>query len=147
MDYNTIKKLLDKYWEGETSVQEETQLKRYFNGANVADELKQFQSLFTYFEQSGQQTSKQNFDHLDTTAARSLIPQRLMVAASILLLVVAGFTYNFTETPVEDPALMADTYKDPKVAYEEAKAALMLISTKLNKGINKTTETVRKVRE
>jgi len=150
MDYNTIKELLDKYWEGETNLEEEQVLKNYFNSANVATDLEQFKPLFVYFKEEKKLTSKQNFGQLtEVSRARPLIPKWLMAAASILLLIVGGLSYYNSNTITrveEDPKLIADTYKDPQEAYKEAKAALMLISKGLNKGITKTKDGVKKAK-
>ena len=51
MDYKNINNLLEKYWEGESSLQEEETLKQYFNHGTVAPELEQYQSLFQYFKE------------------------------------------------------------------------------------------------
>ena len=40
---NNIKKLLEKYFEGETSIAEEQQLKEYFNSGKVAEEFLPYQ--------------------------------------------------------------------------------------------------------
>ena len=45
-----IKALLDKYWEGDTSLEEELQLHLYFNQSKVDPALKTFQPLFDYFK-------------------------------------------------------------------------------------------------
>ena len=157
MDYNTIKRLLDKYWEGETSLSEEQLLKDYFNGNHVAPNLEQYKVLFIYFGKAEQKQSKQTFKELkkEGTTIRRLIPPQWVAAASVVLIAAASFLdyINFqgdpieTDTVVNENLLAEDTYKDPEEAYKEAKAALMLISKGLNKGIEKTKEGVRKVKK
>ena len=51
MDYKNINHLLEKYWEGETSLQEEITLQQYFTQDKVAPELEQYQSLFQFFKE------------------------------------------------------------------------------------------------
>ena len=51
MDYNNIKQILEKYWEGETSLQEENLLHEYFNSDDVVEELKDVQPMFQYFKE------------------------------------------------------------------------------------------------
>jgi hypothetical protein len=150
MDYNKVKELLDKYWEGETTLEEEQVLKNYFNSTNVAADFEQFKPLFVYFKKEKSLTSKQSFVHLtQLSRVRPLIPKWLMAAASILLFIVGGLSYNYDTvlTVKEDTKLIADTYKDPQEAYKEAKAALMLISKGLNKGITKTKDGVKKAKD
>ena len=73
------------------------------------------------------------------------------VAASILILLMAGtFFYvnqnNSNSTVFAADEMVKDTYKNPEKAYEEAKAALFLISKGLNKGMKKTKEGVMKAK-
>lgn len=154
MDCKNIKALLDKYWEGETSLEEEQVLRRYFNEEQVAKDLEAFRPLFLYLKQEKQQSSTQSFEQLvQPTNVRFLWLKTAIAAASIVLvLLLGGLVYQENNRPAhklaaENSALAKDTYKDPEQAYQEAKAALLLISKGLNKGINKTTEGVNKVRK
>lgn len=154
MDCKNIKALLDKYWEGETSLEEEQVLRRYFNEEKVAKDLEAFRPLFLYLKQEKQQSSTQSFEQLvQPTNVRFLWLKTAIAAASIVLvLLLGGLVYQENNRPAhklaaENSALAKDTYKDPEQAYQEAKAALLLISKGLNKGINKTTEGVNKVRK
>lgn len=155
MDCNHIKKLLEKYWEGESSIAEEQELKNYFNGDNIADELKEFQPLFAYLKKEKELTSKQDFSNLEKTSTGTekalpflFILKWMAAAASIIFLMTMGLNYykNSTIETKEDPKLIADTYKNPDQAYQEAKAALLLISKTLNKGMDKGKEGIVKVK-
>lgn len=154
MDCKNIKALLDKYWEGETSLEEEQVLRRYFNEEQVAKDLEAFRPLFLYLKQEKQQSSTQSFEQLvQPTNVRFLwLKTAIAVASIVLVLLLGGLVYQENNRPAhklaaENTALAKDTYKDPEQAYQEAKAALLLISKGLNKGINKTTEGVNKVRK
>jgi hypothetical protein len=46
---NEIKKMLDAYFAGETTQEQEESLRIYFTSADVEEELKQYQPLFVYF--------------------------------------------------------------------------------------------------
>ena len=59
MALNKIEQLLEKYFEGETSIAEEQVLKEYFNTENVAPHLEMHKPLFCYF--SDAKTDKMNF--------------------------------------------------------------------------------------
>lgn len=48
MDYKYINQLLERYWAGETSLEEEQILRLFFSQPNVPDELKQYRCLFIY---------------------------------------------------------------------------------------------------
>ena len=53
MDYNNIEQLLERYWQCETSVEEEAQLRHFFTQEEVPAHLLRYKSLFEY--QKGQQ--------------------------------------------------------------------------------------------
>ena len=51
MDFNRIEELLAKYWECDTSLQEEEELKKFFNSQEVPEHLMAYKSLFIYYEE------------------------------------------------------------------------------------------------
>ena len=51
-----IDNLLEKYWEGETSVEDEKVLKQYFKSSDVEEEHAAFKDLFVFFENVSQIT-------------------------------------------------------------------------------------------
>lgn len=46
MDYKYINQLLDRYWKGETSLEEEEILRAFFSQDELPAELKPYQALF-----------------------------------------------------------------------------------------------------
>ena len=52
-----IDAILEKYWNAETSLDEEAQLRAYFTGDEVASKHEQFKDMFTFFEVSGSRKS------------------------------------------------------------------------------------------
>jgi HEAT repeats len=49
METKRIEQLLEKYWEGETSIAEERELKDYFKRKDIPAHLKAYQAQFVYF--------------------------------------------------------------------------------------------------
>lgn len=134
MDSNRIEELLQKYWNCETSLEEEKQLRDYFQRPDVPDHFKETANLFRYFEQQ-KNTSVQDIaldgvimqDH-NTGRTRKLVYNSLRIAAGVAVLVVAGwFIQRETKTDTT-AAVLVDTYDDPKLAFEETKKALKMIS-------------------
>lgn len=134
MALDRIEKLLEKYFEAETSIAEEKELKDYFASLNVAPHLEQYKPIFGYAVQAKQE---------QFTATIPLIPNRrdkkrniavwLSVAASVVVLLSVGlFTFNHYNQPISGDL---GTYDDPEVAYRETQKALALISKSVNKGI------------
>lgn len=48
MDYKYIEQLLDSYWKGQTSLEEEKILKAFFSQKDIPAKLKMYQPLFVY---------------------------------------------------------------------------------------------------
>jgi hypothetical protein len=48
MDYKYIKQLSDRYWKGETTLEEENILKTFFSQKDVPAELMKYRDLFIY---------------------------------------------------------------------------------------------------
>lgn len=48
MDYKYIEQLLDSYWNGETSLEEENILRTFFSQDNIPGNLLKYQDLFVY---------------------------------------------------------------------------------------------------
>ena len=57
-----MKNLIEKYLNGETTLQEEAELKAYFNSGQVDDSLKEYEPLFQFFEQEKQLELSADFD-------------------------------------------------------------------------------------
>ncbi len=123
--------LLEKYFEGETSIDEENELKEYFSSSNVAPDFEQYRPLFRYFTEAREQKFTNNV---------SLISKKpkalwLSIAASVVVLIgVGAYTYfNSMETEKESKEL--GTYDDPEEAFEATQKALAMLSTNVNVGV------------
>ena len=62
MDYNNIANLIDQYFVGETSLQEEQLLKDYFSQDNIDPKLAHFKPLFDYLEEEASIALDEQFD-------------------------------------------------------------------------------------
>lgn len=56
MDYKYIEQLIERYWECETSQQEEDILRAFFAQDDVPASLARYKSLFVYEQQQKEQT-------------------------------------------------------------------------------------------
>ena len=61
MDYKYINQLLDRYWEGKTTLEEEQILRSFFSQLCVPEELAKYRPLFAY-EQTEQKTDRLSDD-------------------------------------------------------------------------------------
>ena len=128
MEFNKIESLIEKYFQGETSIAEEQELKAYFSSQNVLPHLEQYKPLFGYFANAKEQKLSQEV--MPKTKKRNL--GWLSVAASVVVLLGIGtFAYLNTETATQD----LGTYDNPEVAFAATQKALALLSNHVNVGI------------
>jgi len=151
-DIQYVKKLLDAFYDGTTSLDEEKILRQYFSGKDVPEELEVEQKIFCelFSAQGGYDFSslEQKLDSLieqledkEKSHIQSFPPKLksiinwkwiTSVAASVLIILCTGiYFYNQNNTHK-----MIDTYSNPKEAYAETQKALTLVSSKLNKGFD-----------
>ena len=133
MEFNKIEDLLEKYFQGETSIAEEKELKNYFSSPNVAQHLEQYKPMFGYFSQVKEQKSTQTIPL--KTKKRNVA--WLSVAASVVVLLGVG-TYFYVSEKNAAPALAQTelgTYDDPEEALAATQKALALLSSNVNVGI------------
>lgn len=130
MEFNKIEILLEKYFEGETSIAEENELKDYFSSPNVAQHLEQYQSLFGYFSVA----KDQKFAHEVPLHSKKRKVAWLSIAASVVVLLGIG-TYAYFNANVVRENQELGTYDDPKVAFEATQKALAMLSSHVNVGV------------
>ena len=130
MALDKIENLLEKYFEAETSIVEEKELKDYFTSSDVAQHLEQYKPIFSYVVQAKQEKFRATIP-LNTVKRKRVV--WLSVAASVVVLLGVGlFTFNNYNKQKSDDL---GTYDDPEVAFIETQKALVMISESVNKGI------------
>jgi hypothetical protein len=136
MDSSKIDELLNRYWECETSLEEEQQLREYFDGSYIPERHKEAAALFRYFAHNKKKSlNEEGFEpalfHRAKDPGRGKVVQlvfnTMRIAAGVAVLMVAIWFVR-KEIRKSDPVAVEDTYSDPKLAFEETKKALMMIS-------------------
>lgn len=130
MELDKIELLIEKYFQGETSIAEENELKSYFSSPDVAQHLEQYKPMFGFFAQAKEQQYKAI---APLKAKKRTLVAWLSIAASVVVLLGVGtFAYlNYNDQQSQD----LGTYDDPEVAFRETQKALALISEHVNTGI------------
>ena len=160
MEFNNINQLLDKYWEGETSLQEEETLKQYFQNGKVAQEHRQFQALFQFFKEEQDVMISDDFEkrllqkienepQAKVRKLKWMSSIRTIAAVGIILLGSLFIFNQINKTKAVDP--VADRFSeyeitDEKEAYEATKAALLLLSGKIKKGTSKASKGLTEIK-
>lgn len=122
-ELNKIQAILEKYWEGESSIEEERQLKAYFASGTVDEQLRKYAPMFQAFREE---------QAVQLTKAK-IVPIRPQMywaaAASVAILLAVGAWWLFSKPDVApivaDKALpleQLDTAKMPAVVEPEIKA-------------------------
>ncbi|NMC37300.1 MAG: hypothetical protein GYA41_03135 [Bacteroidales bacterium] len=140
MNTDEVKKLLEKYYTGDSSVDEELILKEFFSREEVHGDLEAERDIFCYFLQSsGMPLPSGGFtdriiaavDNEDIRLKRSgkLRIFRIVTGIAASLLIIAGSYLYFNYRNDQ-----SDTYSDPELAYNEAIKILIDVSARLNRG-------------
>ena len=136
-----VRSLIDKYWKGDSTPEEERFLKEHFTREEGYDENEQL--LFAYLnEKSREAIDEEDFDQNILNKVKEgktfhFSIRRIkvwQVAAAILVLFAIGTILRYEKPQPVHEAVITDTYEDPEKAFEETKKALMLISEKMNTG-------------
>ena len=127
MELDRIENLIEKYFEGETTIAEEKELQTYFSSEDVAQHLDQYKAMFGYFASAKEQKFEQKIPFL--AIKRNLA--WLSIAASIVVLLGMFTFYNYNMNQNQD----LGTFDDPQKAFEETQKALNLLSKNVNVGV------------
>ncbi len=156
MDYNS---LLEKYWEGETSLEEEKMLRVYFNSTDVAPDLILYKPFFLYQKVEQEKTLSDNFEQellakieleekpiVKINRKQNVTYYLYRIAAALALLF--GVWFLFKPVVIETEQIAAvdeDTFDDPEEAFNELKSALLLVSRNFEKGKSESMKGVIKI--
>ena len=147
MDLKKAEVLVEKYYNGETSPEEELQLREFFRTAeNVPEHLMPDKELFSLYSKAADEEVPvdgfmKNLERvIDSQSVTSLSARKSVmywisgIAAGIALLLTSYFL--LVNNPFTDDRRQAlkDTYENPQLAYEETQKVLLYISQKMNKG-------------
>lgn len=134
--------ILEKYWNGETSVQEENVLKAYFKSGKVSDNHIAFADLFSFFDEQAQITfddSRSKDDKKDSPKTGQIISifykKWVYAAAAASVLIIASvFVIKNFNTETNQPAYTSvHEIEDPEEALRVTKEALAMVSKKFRK--------------
>jgi len=125
MELARIEQLLETYFEGDTTLQEEATLRAYFSSAEVAPHLQQYQSLFASFAKA----QAESFTREIVLPKENKIASRWWVGVAASLLVAVGVFGFFNQ----EPSLTTEE-KEALAAFEQTREAFKMISQNFNEG-------------
>jgi 3'-phosphoadenosine 5'-phosphosulfate sulfotransferase (PAPS reductase)/FAD synthetase len=141
--------LIEKYYAGETSVQEETELRKYFDTQEVPESQMADRMYFAMLDELSDEKLGDEFDEKLVSRLTEEKPPSTFriwsyrissVAAVILLMLAIWFG-----TDLLQPKQVYGTITDPKLAFAETQKVLDEVSKKMNKGLQPAKKTVEAV--
>ena len=125
MELAKIERILEAYFEGESTLEQEAILRDYFTGTKVAPHLAAYQTLFVGLKASKEEVSEREIS-LPTTSSS---PKRwwISIAASIVIVIgVSSLLMPGDQISQEEQEALA--------AFNKSKETLLLLSKNFNKG-------------
>ncbi len=123
MVLNSIEKLLEKYDNAETTLQEEAQLRAYFSSDDVASHLESYKPLFVYFTNTQQEAFTKDVPL--NTKKKINFYQWISVAAAAVLMFGIMIPQMWS----------SPTYSQEEIElYNKTKNALAFMSSNFNEG-------------
>ncbi len=141
MTLQKIEELIGKYERGETSLEEELELRIFFAKENVPIHLSGYRALFSFYRKAGEEEmadsdfdsrilaiiSEEQIQEPEGRKPRRLYPF-LAAAASMVILFGLYIFLSSRQQP-------RDTFDDPALAYSETKKILLQVADNLNDGV------------
>ncbi len=138
MKEDRLKELLEKYYDGNSTCEEENELKEFFSGKVIFPGYEAEKEIFTHY--SGSELTSmpsagfemkiiRSIEDYENRSRRILYKKRylpLLGAAASIMMIIASWFFIFREKEPED------TFTDPAVAYAQTMKILNHVSMKLN---------------
>lgn len=139
MDWKEIKRLLDQYFEGNTSLKDDQRIRKALQRDDCPSELKAEMEMMNFFSEAKEiQTPKFDYGFIkkEKTNRFRISPYWTGIAASFAL--IAIFFFNQNKFQCEHGEVLAiinnERICDQELAKQQADKALALIAQKLNAG-------------
>ena len=156
MDLKRIKVLLEKYYSGESTLDEEIILREYFNSEAVDSDLLADKDIFLYqLEEDAKNqdmpdisdqlwNTLKGVDKKEVSNVKIYRNLYLRIAASVVIIIGSYLLIQNEIFNKEQEIQFSDTYDNPEIAYQQAKETLLYVSAMLNNGADHL-EPIKKV--
>jgi hypothetical protein len=140
MNTKELNQLLEKYYEGASTEDEEKLLRDFFKNSYVPEGYEAEKVIFGYYSEEAEITEPSaelevriiaGVDEADRERKRRILRKRILpyISAAAGLLILTGSYFFFVNRNAPQ-----DTFSDPIIAYAETMKILMEVSVKLNQG-------------
>ena len=161
MEQDRIRALLEKYDQGETTLEEEALIGNYFNSrTDISEDLVQYKLYFQWSSDIKNMKAPESLkykisdsisDDREKRTSRIILLRKWSswAAAAVIILLISVWTikngsYRFSPN---NGLVDNETFEDPEKAYEQTVQALAFLSNKLNRGQNKASGSIQKLKE
>lgn len=134
MVLNNIEKLLEKYDNAETTLQEEAQLRAYFQSNDVAPHLEHFKPLFVYFSHTQQDTFTKEVTIPASTETKSKTKLYQWISVAAVAVIMLGIMLPQLRNTT--PKTLAEYTPEEQELYLKTKNALAFMSANFNEGVS-----------
>lgn len=139
METKEIKRLLQLYFNGESTLEDERTLEAYFRAGDVAKDVAEYAEFFGGISELSNVVDDSSIEedvmdyileneHREKTKFRKLWINVTGIAASVIIILGGFLFYQQQQKPFDD------TFENPEQAYEYAEQTLQFVSAKYNKG-------------
>ena len=125
MELIKIESLLEDYFEGKTTLEEEANLREYFSGNEIAPHLEVYQPLFRGLQKAQEEVLTKEIE-LPGSSLRSNRWWYGIAAMLVLGLTVGGFLISQPKLTAEEQFALDE--------FNKARESMLLLSENLNKG-------------
>ena len=162
MDYKVMERLLDKYFEGETSLKEESRLRAYFQRDDVPENLRPYQPLFRHLAKEQSHELDAGFDRkllrqLETTMpqakVRYLSARSWMMRIAAAVVIGLGLWWAYISQNISSTNQQAGIdwskyeVKSTDEAFRLTSTALLKASSELNQGASTAAHEMDKLKK
>lgn len=143
MEYNKVRELLERYWEGESSLEDEALLRSFFavEHSDLPADLLEAQPMFRYFNEEANRELPV-LPELELPLVIKVRPLDHWMKYAAIFLIAVGLGYAARQFQLKQHRMdivlgEKDTYDDPQKAFAATQKALQLLAKNLNKGTTK----------
>jgi len=138
--------LLDKYFRGETTLAEESELKQYFKVSSVVPEHEKYRALFTAFdEELMQQASKLSINKLPNLKRTNRMWIQAFIYTGIAASLMLVLWVQYPKQPDNYSVVSGNKIQDTEFAEKYAEKKLNQVNDVLNRSM-KPMQNIEKVR-
>jgi hypothetical protein len=141
MEFKEIDHLIKKYFDGETSLEEENKIRHFLmQGDPLPEKYESMKAIFLFFNSESEKKSRLKLESIIARPRKQWKIGRISYfAAAACMALVLGFWFmtNHGEEKKVFAYINGRPVENRELAYKEAQKALLLVSKNLNKGTEK----------